>query len=164
MLIAIAADLHDNLLNWQKFNDYILKQNINVLLFCGDLTAIETIKKMSKEFPGDIYAIAGNAELYDPKSIKNSGNFHFLGDYGYVELDNKKIGLIHEPIKMERLLKLHPNLDYVFYGHTHKPWLENRDGLIAANPGNLAGISYRATFAILDTDNKKLELKILDLF
>jgi len=40
--------------------------------------------------------------------------------------------------------------------------MENSGDCIIANPGNLAGLIYKATFAILDAKTKKLELKILD--
>ena len=53
-------------------------------------------------------------------------------------------------------------LDYLFYGHDHKPWLQEENSLIIANPGTLGGVFYKASFAILETVNGKLELKILE--
>jgi predicted phosphodiesterase len=40
--------------------------------------------------------------------------------------------------------------------------LKKEKNCYLANPGSLAGIFYKATFAILDTRSKKLELKILE--
>ena len=65
---------------------------------------------------------------------------------------------------IELLLKLAESgkYDFVFYGHNHKPWIEEIGETFLANPGTLAGLFNKATFAILDTENKKLELKILE--
>ncbi|MFH1192432.1 MAG: metallophosphoesterase family protein [bacterium] len=52
--------------------------------------------------------------------------------------------------------------DYVFYGHTHKPWEEMVGECKLLNPGTLAGMFYRATFAVWDTVNNKFSLKILE--
>lgn len=162
MLIAIAADLHDNLANWQIFQDYIKKQGIRTLLFGGDLTDSETLQAISSWDNGDIYLIAGNADNYSPEEIKKYPNFHFLGRSGWLEIDNLKIGLVHEPDQRSQLISQQPKLDYLFYGHTHKPWLETDGRMISANPGTLGGVFYKACFAILNTETKKLELKILE--
>lgn len=162
MLIAIAADLHDNLVNWQKFKKYAEKQGIKTLLFCGDLTNEETLQLISTDFKGKIFLIAGNQELYDPNSLSKLENIKFLGRYDYVDIENKKIGLIHEPSYQAQLMKKQTHLNYLFYGHTHKPWLRQEGDLIIANPGTLGGVFYKASFAILDTNTNKLELKILE--
>ncbi|MCF7860351.1 YfcE family phosphodiesterase [Patescibacteria group bacterium] len=162
MLIAIASDLHDNLANWQIFNNYLNEQGITTLLFCGDLCNSETLQHLRQEFAGKIYFIAGNQELYDFQEAKDLKNSEFLGRYGAIEIENIKIGLIHEPSYKEQLLKKNKQLDFIFYGHTHKPWIENENSLVMANPGTLGGVFYRASFALLNTKNKKLELKILD--
>ncbi|MBN2884363.1 metallophosphoesterase family protein [Patescibacteria group bacterium] len=162
MLIAIASDLHDNLTNWQIFNNYLNEQGINTLLFCGDLCNNETLQHIRQEFPGKIYFIAGNQELYDFQEAENLKNAEFLGRHGAIEIKNIKIGLIHEPNFKEKLLRERDNLNFIFYGHTHKPWIENEGSLVVANPGTLGGVFYRASFALLNTKTKKLELKILD--
>lgn len=161
MLIAIASDLHDNLANWASCQKYLQQQGISTLLFCGDLTSVSTLKKISQEFTGDIFMIAGNAELYTPADTNKIPRLHFLGRYGQTTIANQNIGLIHEPAYKPTLLREDPNLKYLFYGHTHKPWISHENGLIYANPGNLGGLIYPASFAVLNTDTNRLELKIL---
>ena len=162
MLIAIASDLHDNRVNWQKFNDYAAKQGIKTLLFCGDLATSDMLTQIQTEFKGTIYLIAGNAETYETKKVNNRDNFFFLGRYGHLKLDEKNIGLIHEPSFKRDLLAEKHDLDYIFYGHTHTPWIEHADKMIIANPGTLGGVNYMATFAVLDTETSELKLIILD--
>ena len=162
MLIAIAADLHDNLANWQIFQNYIKKQGVRTLLFCGDLTDDETLQAVCSDFNGEIYLIAGNADNYRPEKIMDYPNIHFLGRYGWLEIDGLKIGSIHELEYRSQALSKQPELNYLFYGHTHKPWLDKENQLIVANPGTLGGVFYKACFTLLDTKTKKLELKILE--
>ncbi len=162
MRIAIAADLHDNLATWQILNQYLKKQGINTLLFCGDLCDEETLRAIENDFTGDIYLISGNAELYEEKNIKFQKHTHHLGRYGAITLDGLKIGLIHEPAYKEIITRKNPNLNFLFHGHTHKPWIENKAGLIIACPGTLGGVYYKASFALLDSETRQLELKILE--
>lgn len=161
MLIAIAADLHDNQTNWHKFNNYAAKQGIKTLLFCGDLASKDMLRQMQSDFDGNIYIIAGNAETYTADSIINTDKFFFLGRYGQLTIASKQIGLIHEPSFKKDLLARQTNFDYIFYGHTHKPWIANEGKLIVANPGTLGGIYYQASFAVLDTETNNLQLLIL---
>jgi len=161
MLIAIASDLHDNLANWDKFNQYAKKQDMKSLLFCGDLCNSDTLKVVSQSFMGEIYLISGNQELYDNLEIKSYPNLHFIGRYGSIMIDKFQFGLVHEPEYIEKLKKEHVNLNYIFYGHTHKPWIKQEGALVIANPGTLGGIFYEASFALLDTGTNNLELKLL---
>jgi putative phosphoesterase len=162
MLIAIASDLHDNLANWQIFNDYLKKQGITTLLFCGDLCTSGSLQAIRKDFEGEIFFIAGNAELYDFSEAEKLENAKFFGSYGQLEIEKIKIGLIHEPQRKTKLIRESGPFDFIFYGHTHKPWLEQKDKTLIVNPGTLGGVYYRASFAILNTKTKKVELKILD--
>jgi len=162
MLIAIAADLHDNLANWQKFKEYSKKQGIDTLLFCGDLCNRDTLKKIATDWKGKIFMIAGNQELYNQAETKTLPSISFLNRYGVIEINNLKIGLIHEPEYEKRITRENKGLNYLFYGHTHKPWFVGKNDIIIANPGTLGGVFYKASFAVLDTDTGKLELKILE--
>jgi predicted phosphodiesterase len=51
--------------------------------------------------------------------------------------------------------------DIIFYGHTHKPWIEIKNGIQIVNPGTLGGVFTPATFAVWDTDKREPELKLL---
>jgi len=98
------------------------------------------------------------------------------------EKEGVKIAFTHFPAKAKELAKT-GKYDLVFYGHTHKPWeeklklqisnckLQNRKSktrgkklkiVQLVNPGTLAGMFYKATFATYDTENDELELKILE--
>ena len=91
---------------------------------------------------------------------KFSGQIQLFKDFGHTHISGLRIGFYHFPEAAKRAYE-NNRFDFVFYGHTHKPWLETINGCQLANPGTLAGMFYQATFAILDAGTKKLELKIV---
>jgi len=148
--IAIISDSHDNLPNIQKFLTFCRKNNVKAMLHCGDISSLKTYDYLQENFDGEIFAVEGNADQID------------LPKKQIFQIENLKIGLTHLKALAKNLLIKNPNLDFIFYGHTHKPWIEHMNNCYLANPGTLAGMFYKASFAILDTKTKKLELKILD--
>lgn len=162
MLIVIISDIHDNLMNLEKCLKWSLRHQAKKIICCGDVTNSETVNFLATNFPGEIFLTAGNLELYNEDELAKYKNINYCGEIGIIEIDGLNIGLCHEPEKIDRLLESSPSdLNFIFCGHTHKPWLEKRGSGTAVNPGNLAGVWHQATFATLETDTKKLALKIV---
>lgn len=162
MIIAVISDIHDNLACLEKCLTWCNQNKVANILCCGDITNLETITYLAKNFLGEIFVVAGNAEIYDEKDITKLTNIHYGGDISINEIGGLNIGLCHQPEKIKKIEELTPlDLDFIFYGHTHKPWLEKKGSTIVANPGTLAGVFSQATFAVLNTDKKTLDLKIL---
>ncbi|NMB48071.1 metallophosphoesterase family protein [Candidatus Kuenenbacteria bacterium] len=165
MKIAIISDLHDNLVNLEKFLAWAKANNIEELFVLGDLCAAATLKRvLAPGFIGHIHIVFGNVcdrenELAVAKTFPHVTH---SGDLAELIIDNKKIALTHYPQKAKELATTEKN-DFVFYGHTHKPWIEQIGSTTLANPGTLAGMFSKATFAVWDTTTGKLELKILEL-
>jgi len=149
-IVAIISDSHDNMPNIKTFLDYCKKNKIKTLLHCGDVTSLETWNYINDNFNGQIHAVMGNADMFD------------LQRKQIIEIDAIKIGFAHHKETAARLISKENNLDFAFYGHSHKPWIEKFENTYLANPGSLAGMGYKAAFAILDTKTKKLELKLLE--
>jgi len=162
MRLAIIADIHDNLVNLEKCLTWCRQNNLQKLICLGDITTSETLNFLATNFPGEIFLVSGNGELYSENELSAYPNIHFHKTTGEIYENNLKIGFVHEK---RRLAKLDQNtknkFNFLFYGHSHQPWLEKNGSTTIANPGNLAGIFYQATFAILETGSQKLELKIL---
>lgn len=149
MIVAIISDIHDNLIYLEKCISYCLKKNVRIVLCCGDITNNETIKKLG-DFKTDVYLIAGNADNFTEDVFYPLPTIHYLGRTGKVIIEHKNIGLCHEPLYIEKMLK--NNFDFIFYGHTHKPWVETKGSTQVINPGTLGGGSNPSTFALWDTD------------
>lgn len=164
MKIAILSDSHDNLPNLEKTLSLIKKGGIKMIIHCGDVCGIEAMEKIKENFKGKIHLVFGNADFKDLKEKIEKGEFksvEFSKDFKEVEIGNLKIAFSHT-LELARKLCQAKKYDFVFYGHSHKPWLEKIGNCILANPGNLAGLYFRASFAILETDTKKLSLKTLE--
>lgn len=163
MLVAIISDIHDNIPALQTCLNWCANNNIKKIICCGDICNLETLKYLSNNFAGEIFLVDGNGELYTADEAKSFTNIVYEGEIGFQILDNLIIGFCHQEKDFDKVLKKtgnHP--DFLFYGHSHKPWLENKNGIFICNPGNISGTFYGSTFATLDTKIKKLELKIIN--
>ena len=163
MKIAIISDSHDNLENLKIFFDFAKKEKTDKIIHCGDLTDLQTLKYLASNFSGEVFLADGNVDVdfIEKDKVKKYANVKLVGKTGNLEFDSIKIGFCHYPEDAEKLAETGV-FDHVFYGHTHKPWQEKRGKAILSNPGTLAGMFYKATFAVLDTKTNKLELKILE--
>lgn len=161
MRVAIISDIHDNLANLNKCLNWCEDNNIQAIFGCGDFTNSDTIKFLGENFQKPIFLVQGNCDFWEEKDLKNFANFNFLGRFGRFELADKKIGLCHEPIFIDKVLEL-GKCDIIFYGHTHRPFEENKNNTKLINPGTLGGVFQKATFATWDTESNNLELKILE--
>jgi len=173
MKIAIVSDTHDNLATTGKALQWLKKEKIKLLIHCGDVSSPAMLKETSKQFKGKIHLILGNIgpvginTKKDPFGIKTSGikNVEFYGQIGQLKVGDKKLAFVHEPAKAKELA-LTGKYDLVFYGHTHQPGEEkvvtNNHNCRLVNPGTLAGMFNKATFAVYNTKTDLLELKLVE--
>lgn len=162
MKIAVISDIHDNLENLRIFLAWAEKEGVNQIACLGDLTNSETLKTLAEGFTGEIFLVRGNQELYEEKELSKYDKIINGGRFAVFEVGSFEFGLCHEPFLTEKVLEK-GNPEIIFYGHTHKPWIEEKNGVKLVNPGTLGGVFFRATFAVWDAEVGKLELKILDL-
>lgn len=168
MKIAIISDTHDNLANLEKTISFLNKEKINILLHCGDVTSIETLEKILKIFSGKFYLVMGNGDNYHSLEDNISSlQKEYLSILEWekkikeVKISHLNIAFTHFPPWAKNLAQSQ-KYDIVFYGHTHCPNQQKIGKTQLVNPGNLAGLFFKATFAIYDTKINKLELKILE--
>lgn len=159
MKFAIVSDTHDNIKNFNKAIEFLNKEKIDIILHCGDICNQSTVDEANKNFKGEIKFVRGNGDF----------ELNDLPEAMEVEIDGVKVFMNHFPDVAKEMAES-GKYDLVFYGHTHKPWEETisnpstGSGRVCrlVNPGELAGQRFKPTFAIFDTKNKKLELKILE--
>jgi len=159
-MLAVVSDLHDNLINLQLWAKWCQAEGVQEAVFCGDLTDSDSFQQLASLWPGQLYFVQGNADNYAPADIPQRANFHNLGRHGRFVINNRTIGVCHEPEYQDIVLNDGP-VDVLFYGHTHKPWQEQSDNIWRVNPGTLGGVYYPATFALYDPLNNTWELKNL---
>ncbi len=160
MKVVVIADIHDNLPNLQKCLDECRESGIENIVCCGDVTNKETLQLMSESFAGKIMLVRGNMEIFEDEDLESYSNIDYRGRVGSWEIDGKTVGACHEPFLIDKVLEKR-SCDIVFYGHTHKPWEEERAGARIINPGTLGGVFYRPTYAIWNTETGEMELKFI---
>lgn len=165
MKFAIISDTHDNLANFKKAVAFMRKNRIKIGIHCGDITAPATLKETLQDFKGKFHIVFGNVDgdrfRITKLSFESLPQIKVWGELGELEIGGKKIAFLHNP-EFAKGLASTQKYDLVFYGHTHKPWEEKIGRTRLVNPGNLAGLFYKATFAVYNTKTGKLELKILE--
>ncbi|MEA3398706.1 MAG: metallophosphoesterase family protein [Patescibacteria group bacterium] len=161
MKIAIISDIHDNLVNLKKSLDYINKWRAEQIICCGDVCNLDTIDYLIKNFSGIIHLVRGNMELFEDDDLPQIDKLKYYGKIALEEMAGRQVGLCHEPFRIDDILKM-GKAGIIFHGHTHKPWIEKKDNLLIANPGNVAGILHKATFAVWNTEDKRLKLVVVD--
>jgi putative phosphoesterase len=160
MKFAIVSDTHDNMANFSKVIDFLNTQNIKVMLHCGDICNQTTIDEAVKNFNGGIKFVRGNGD-FELENIPETMEIE-LGGNPSTGLKAKKIFFNHYPNIAKKMAES-GSYDLVFYGHTHRSWEEKIGNCRLINPGEIAGQRYKPCFAIYDTENDHLELKILEL-
>lgn len=167
MKLAIISDSHDNVPNIDEALKIIKAEGIETIIHCGDVCAPSVFKYLAENFPGHIHFVYGNVDGdHGGFDRLNPDNITIHGERGELTLGgpgsgaSKKIAFIHYPDKAKELAAT-GKYDLVFYGHNHKPWEETIGQTKLVNPGSLAGLFSKATFAMYDTETGKLDLKIL---
>jgi uncharacterized protein len=160
MKIAIIADIHDNIANLEKCISWCRSQDITKAICVGDVTNAETLKIIAENFSA-IYLIRGNMDIYEEGEEEKFENIKFYGRSGVAEIAGQRVGICHEPGFIAGLLT--QNCSIIFYGHTHKPWIEEKGKVMTINPGNLGAVFQRASFAVWEPENGKIDLKLLEL-
>jgi len=167
MKIAIISDVHNNETNLQKVLNFCAQKKITKIICCGDLATKDSLDFLCDNFSGEIFYVFGNMDreqFDDFKFTSNDSlcgtqykNAHVFKAYGEIQIDGKKIAFIHFPREAKELAET-GRYDFVFFGHTHKPWEEMVDNCKLLNPGCVTGDFYPPTFATWETKTGKFEL------
>lgn len=160
--IAIISDSHDNLTRINQMLKILEKKNIQTIVHCGDVCSFRVLNYLCKNFKKQIYLSIGNVDTdHELNQEKNNlANLKIFPKFGEIKINSLNIAFVHFPNKAQELAHT-KKYDFVFYGHTHQPWEEEINNCKLINPGTLAGLFSKSTFAILDTKTKNLELIIL---
>lgn len=161
MKIAIMSDSHDNVENLRKAVDIANKNNCEYLLHLGDIVSPFSAKELG-EFNGIVYAVFGNndGEHQGLISVFNRFGGNIERAPFKLELENKKIVLMHEPYLLDELI-ISDQFDYIFYGHLHEIDLKTINNTTVLNPGELGGWLKTASFYILNLKTKEFDRIII---
>jgi len=105
--------------------------------------------------------VRGNMELFEDSDLEKLENIHYGGRVAIWKIGDLDIGVCHEPYLIDKVREK-GSPDIIFYGHTHKPWEETRQGVRLVNPGTLGGVFSKSTFATYNLETGELELIFVD--
>lgn len=147
MKVLIVSDTHRHNENLRIALQKVGR--IDMLIHCGDAEGTEELIRGMIDCP--MCVVAGNNDF-----------FTRLPADACFELEGKKIMITHGhyhhvSVGVERLVQdaLSRGVDIVIYGHTHRPMMEIRNGIVVLNPGS---ISYprqadrEPTYMVMEVD------------
>jgi putative phosphoesterase len=130
---------------------------------CGDIVSVETLKVLANTNLMVFYVL-GNAEtdLEGLFALQNEyKNLTGYKNYGDFKLAKKNIAITHFPDKAKELAKSQ-KYDFIFYGHTHTPWVYKIGNTTVLNPGEIAShFGRQSTYAIVDLKSGNYNLRLI---
>ncbi len=156
--IAIISDTHNNIPRGEEVRKILEEEKIFFIIHCGDIGDKDYLKNVFKGFK--VRAVFGNMdEGYGEVEDYQNEDIIVYNKIGEEEINGKKIAFTHFPQIAKKIAK--KGYDFVFYGHTHKPWKEEIGNTTLLNPGNVTGTFCKPTFAIYDFKKDDFQLRLL---
>lgn len=129
MRILIVSDTHrSNALYLQLVKKHA---PLDMVIHCGDVEGSEYTIESAVQCP--VHIVAGNNDFFS--GLKQEDEF-MIGKYKVMLTHGHHyyISMGNELLKDEAKSR---GADIVMYGHTHRPVIEQGDGIVAINPGSL---------------------------
>jgi len=151
-------------------------RGLDIILHAGDICRLDTLQQLEDNFTITI-AVAGETDSSEAKK--------YLEDKRVVRCANRSIGIIHGDHKKRpdgwwgalrrRLMRGGPyeglyryvldqfdGVDCIVFGHSHRPYIKMRSGILLFNPGAVAPTpGSRPSVGILDVDQRTIAGRIV---
>ncbi|OFW56905.1 MAG: hypothetical protein A2W01_00530 [Candidatus Solincola sediminis] len=131
----------------------------DMILHAGDIVDISVLDELGTIAP--VLAVAGNMDPPEARAV--------LPDKRVIEVEGKLIGLIHgwgAPTGIERrVMSRFSGVDAIVFGHTHKPLIEQHNGVLLLNPGTPDDSRFSDTLSYIELkiDDGGMEPEIIRL-
>ena len=150
MLIGVVSDTHGLL----RPELLAALAGVEHILHAGDVGDPDILTALARIAP--ITAIRGNVDIDGPCAL--------LPATEAIELSDSLIYMVHA----REDLDLSPHaagIEAVIYGHSHKPCIEHRQGVLHLNPGSAGPRRFNLpiTYALVRLENGQLQAEILPL-
>jgi len=155
--LGIIADSHENMPLIAKAVELFNNEEVDLILHAGDFISPITAKEF-KSLKAKLIGVFGDNDaqkLLLQRRFQDIGEFY--EDYHELEIEGKKVVLMHQP-KFLEILIASGKYDLIIYGDTHE--IDIREGHpLVVNPGECGGwLTGRSTVAIVDLETMKAEL------
>lgn len=163
MLLALISDVHDNEVRLLQALRQAQAMGCTHLLCMGDIVALDTFRTLCEAWPHGMDIVFGNNEYERTEMMQLAEQFPHVrhhGDAGSVDRGGRRLFLTHYPSIAARAMDSGA-YDAVFYGHTHAAESFRVGNTLAANPGEICGNRYPASFAVYDTETHEVQTFML---
>ncbi|NUU97875.1 metallophosphoesterase [Marinitoga sp. 1138] len=155
----VVSDTHDNMHKMKEIEKIIERENITAVFHCGDFVAPFILPYIIKENI-EFYGVFGNNDG-EKLLLSERSNGRILPGPRIIEVESKKIMMMHEPFALEAAEKS-GLYDFIFFGHTHEIVHRVTGKSVIVNPGEASGwLTGRATVALVDP--KDGEVNIMEI-
>ncbi|MFQ6819857.1 MAG: metallophosphoesterase family protein [Blautia sp.] len=150
MKILVVSDTHGRDSGLERAVE--LERPFDMLIHCGDVEGREDYIEVLAECPCCI--VSGNNDFFSDlpreEEITIAGTRILVTHGHYYGVSMDLSGIVDEARSR--------NLQGVFFGHTHRPLLKIKDGILLLNPGSLAyprQPGRKPSYAVLTADDRK---------
>jgi hypothetical protein len=157
-MIGLLSDSHDNLDRIRAavrlFND----AGCDLVVHAGDFVAPFAADEL-RGLRVPVKAVFGNCDGERAGLVRS---FQGLGEIAAAPLAfehaGRRFGLCHLDSAVAALVASR-DFDVIIFGHTHRPLIERRDGILLVNPGEAGGwLRGKSTAALLDPASLEAEI------
>ena len=153
MRILVLSDTHGRRDGMEELLTTEDARTADWLVHCGDIGRSDE-EWLRRAFSGAVTIVEGNNDFFTdlPRQLVVEREGHrFLILHGQRQ--------VHGGLVLFRYTALENNCDIVLFGHTHKPLIEEDDGIWYINPGSLElprQADRRRTYVVLDVRGKNV--------
>lgn len=160
--LAILSDTHDHL--WVLRDALPQIAAADVVLHCGDVCSPPLLQALAEGARGKpVHVVWGNSDTAArqmEQAAQALANLTCHGRLAELTLDEVRVAFHHYP-ETARALAGSGRYDLVCYGHDHRAHQEQVGACLLLNPGELAGLRSRPSFAFFDTQTRRAEFVAL---
>ncbi|MDH5478444.1 MAG: metallophosphoesterase [Nitrospinota bacterium] len=156
MKLGLISDSHDRIPLVEKAVEIFNGANLDAVLHCGDFVSPFSMLPFQR-LQTPFYAVFGNNDGEKAglsKLFKENG--WVLNDRPWtLELDGKRITMLHEPTRMDEII-MKGGLDLIVFGHTHDKYFQRSGETLVVNPGEACGwVKGAASISIVDLEKSE---------
>lgn len=157
MKILVVSDTHGYTENLDKVLER--EKNIEMMIHCGDVEGDERyIRERTGGYPCCI--VKGNNDYFSdlPKGLVfDIFNYKIMVTHGH----NYGVSMSTDGLREEARLR---GVQIVLFGHTHRPFVEEKNGIVLMNPGSLTyprQANHKASYILMEIEeNGKVSAEI----
>jgi putative phosphoesterase len=147
-LVGVISDTH-GLLRPEAVKAF---ERVDFIIHAGDIGKPAVLEALRAIAP--VYAVRGNMD--------SGGWARELPETEVVEIGEVLLYVLHDPDDLD-LDPSSTGFNAVISGHTHRPSIDKRNGVLFLNPGTCGPFRSPATVALLSLRESSLEAKLVEL-